>query len=475
MKAGRFLISAVVTITAFLLTSCSKPANWPQFRGPMANMAAEGSKLPDDWDTKKGIAWTYDISGNGFSSPVIWGDRVFMTAAFPEKVNPAPEMSPGRPNPPQPQNGQRPGPGGRPDQGPRPGQRPADPGPQENDTSFRAEVYRWEVVCLDLNTGKELWKKTAFHGSPSVAKHQMSSYACETPVTDGRRVYAYFGMTGLFCYDFEGNMIWQTSLGSYRTQNNWGTGSSPVIWNGTIFVLCDNEENSFIAAIDAATGKEKWRTAREEKTTYSTPYIWTNKTRTELVACGKTIRSYDPATGKVLWELKARGEQAIPSPVGDKEMVYTGVQGSGEKKGEFYAIKAGAEGNITPPDSVSLNNWIVWRTTDSGLGSGSPLLYEGLIYNVGGRGEIKVLSAADGNQVYFKKINGMGTAWASSWVAGGKVFICDEKGTTRILKAGSSFEQFGENKLDDKIWASAAISGNKLILRGEKKVWCIAD
>jgi hypothetical protein len=280
-------------------------------------------------------------------------------------------------------------------------------------------------------------------------------------------------MIGLFCYDLDGNLLWDNDLGSFKTQNGWGTGSSPVIYNDNIFIQIDNEERSFIVSIDAATGKERWRNLREEKTNYSTPFIWKNSVRTELVAGGKTIRSYDPASGKMIWELKAGGEQSIPSATGDENFLYLGNEGSGDKKAPFFAIRAGASGDITPADSTSGNHWIAWSTLEAGLGSGSPLLYKGLIYNFGGRGELSVISAADGKQVYFKKINGMGAVWASPWASDDGIYVFDEKGITHILKAGVTFSQTGEARLDDKFWASAAIAGNKLVLRGEKKVWCV--
>ncbi len=470
-KFSFFIIPLLSTAFLLLASSCTHPGNWPQFRGPDGNMVYSGKNLPGEWGTDKNIKWTYEINGTGWSSPVVWGNRIFITSTFPEKVTPTPPMGPGGPRPDEGDNhesGQN-----HPQQGhgPQPEQGPA--GPMPEDTSYKAEVYRWEITCVDLGTGKEIWKQTAFHGSPKKGKQPMNTYANETPVTDGKRVYAYFGMMGLYCYDMEGKLLWQNDLGSFKTQNGWGTGSSPVLYQDNLFIQVDNEEHSFIVAIDIATGKEKWRAARDEKTNYSTPFVWKNKVRTELIAEGKTVRSYDLNTGKIIWELKAGGEQTIPSPVADDAHLYIGNEGGERSKGFFYSVRAGAEGDITPKDTLSLGSWLEWTTPEAGLGSGSPLLYKGLIYNIGGKGELTVTSAADGKQVYKNRINGMGAAWSTAWACNDKIFFYDEKGTTRVIKAGEKFEQVTENKLGDKFWASVAIAGDKLVFRGVEKLWCV--
>jgi outer membrane protein assembly factor BamB len=460
-KTPLSLISMIAIVLILILSSCTKSTNWPQFRGPSANMVEDKNTLPETWSVDKGVKWTYDINGTGWSSPVIWGNNIFIVSTFPEKIKPAPQMGLGVPQQaPRPVAGQRQGPP------------PPPPGPEAPDTSFKEERYQWNITCIDLISGNEIWKKTAFRGAPRVSKHQMNTYASETPVTDGERVYAYFGMTGLYCYDMKGNLLWQNDLGGYTTQNDWGTGSSPVLDGDLLFVQVDNEVHSFVVAFDAATGNEKWRTDRDEKTNYSTPLIWKNNSRKELIVLGKTIKSYDPATGKELWSMKAGGQQVIPSPVANGDILFAGNEG-GQKKAGLFAIKAGATGDITPPDSLTCGEWISWMTKEAGVGAGSPLVYNGLIYNLGGRGELTVISAADGKPVYKTKINGMAQVWATPWASKGKIFIYDEKGITRVIKAGNNFELIGENKLEDKFWASVAIAGDKLIFRGEKKLWCI--
>ena len=485
LKPGlRSLIIAAIAVT-LVVTSCSKQGNWPQFRGPDGNMALASANLPEKWSNDTNVIWTAALDGAGYSSPVVWGNKIFITSAFPEKVNPAPERPPMPAGPPAqggqgqqggqgaqpgaPQPGQGPQPGRQPGQsqaGPQPGQPPQ---PEVRDTSFEKEIYRWEVKCFDMKTGKELWKQVAYNGAPKTGKNPNSTYACETPVTDGKRIFAYFGMHGLYCYDMEGKLLWQKDLGVNYTQRGWGTGSSPVLYNNVLYIQSDNEDNSSIIALDVVSGNEKWRVKRDEKTTYSTPYIWKNKIRTEIVTCGKTARSYDPETGKLLWELKAGGEQAIPSPVGNEDILYLGNPGGRETKAKLFAVKAGLDGDIT-------TTGVVWVSEESGLGNPSPLLYKGRLYVIGGRGEIAVLDAATGALKYQKRINGIGAVWASPWANNDRIYFLDEKGTTRSFKAGDSFELTAENKLEgSKFWSSVAVAGNAYIFKGGEKLYLIGQ
>jgi outer membrane protein assembly factor BamB len=342
------------------------------------------------------------------------------------------------------------------------------------DNSYLEEIYRWEVTCLDLKTGKELWKQVARKGSPKGRKHAASNYACETPVTDGKRVYAYFGMNGLFCYDLNGKLLWQKEIEAKETQKNWGTGSSPVIYNNILYVLNDNEEDSWIMALDAATGNEKWKVKRQEPTTYGTPVIWKNNARTELVTMGKTARSYDPATGNLLWELKIGGEQAIASPVYDKENIYLGNSGGREIITDLFCVKAGAAGDITPADSGLVSSGVKWTVRKANVNNPSPLLYDGLIYIVAGRGgDLSCFEAATGSLVYKTKVPKVGACWATPWIQNGKLYFFDEKGITQVVKTGKIFESIATNTLDDKFWASVAITDKAYIFKGVKKIWCV--
>lgn len=483
MKRTTSVMLLTCLSVSLIVSSCTQRQNWPQFRGAESNMVSPGKNLPSEWGNDKNILWKYKLDGAGWSSPIVWGDKVFFVSTFPESVvsetippnaPPMPDpdeeesdtVGPGR-TPPAPPRGNGPPPGPNP-QGPPP--------PPENDTAFMKDVYRWDVTCVSLSSGKELWKQVAYKGNPRIKKHSLNSYASETPVTDGKRLYVYFGMTGLFCYDLDGKLLWQKDLGVYKTQNGWGTGSSPVVFEDMLYIQNDNEANSFVVALDAATGAEKWRAQRNEKTTYATPFIWKNKIRNELVLLGKTAVSYDLKTGNVLWQMNIGGEQAIPSPVADENRIYMSNPGGREKKSNLYAIKAGAEGDITPKDSLSTNSSIEWVLKDAGLGNGSPLLYNGLIYYLSGQGGTFVcLNAESGKQIYKERIKRLGAIWASPWAYEDKICFYDEKGVTRTIKAGEQFALLSENKLKDKFWASAAITDDSYIFKGVEWLYCIKN
>ena len=325
-----------------------------------------------------------------------------------------------------------------------------------------------------LNTGKEVWKKTVRTGAPFFKKHAANNYACETPVTDGKRIYAYFGMNGLFCLDLNGTILWEKYPEVYKTLNGWGTGSSPVLYNNMLFIQADNEENSYLMALDAATGIEKWKVARSEKTTYSTPVIWKNEQRTELVTTGKTARSYEPETGKLLWELNMGGEMAVLSPVYDKNRVYVGIAGGRETKGVFCAVKAGATGDITPADSGLVSAGVAWTIRGTQISNPSPLLYNGLIYLMSGRGgELCCIDASTGEEIYRQKLEKVGSCWATPWINNEKIYLYDEKGVTQVLQSGKEFSVLSQNTLKDKFWTSVAVTEKAYIFKGVEKIFCV--
>jgi outer membrane protein assembly factor BamB len=441
----RRIVSCLLFPALIVLSSCT--SNWPQFRGGESNLVVSGKNLPDTWGAELNIRWATDIDGDSWASPVIWGNQVFIASAVLVKTAPTPEVQ-----------GAPPGP------------------PQGEDLGFRDEVYRWEVSCFNLENGDLLWKQTAFEGSPRTKKHRATNYAPETPVTDGKRVYVYFGMVGLYCYNMDGEEVWEKDLGAFKTLNGWGTGSSPVLYKDRLFVQVDNEEQSFLVALDAASGEEVWKMDRDEKTNYSTPVIWKNSIRTELVTGGQTARSYDPLTGEVLWELEMAGYYNIPSPVFQEDLLYMGNTAFRDKPGTLFCIRAGAEGDITPANGESSSKGVLWSHPDAATSNPSPLLYKGLLYLVSGRGgEITCLKASSGELVYKEKLEKVAACWASPWACEDKIFFIDEKGLTRVIKAGESFEFLHQNELDDKFWASVAATRDAYILKGSSHLYCIGE
>lgn len=463
-KTSCTLIIILLSVLYSLLPSCNSGYQNQSVSGP-------GDNLPSEWGNEKNIRWSYDLAGRGWSSPVIYGNKVFITTAFNETKPPVPEEEKPEQAPPPPPP---PASGGTNPQPPRP-QGPPAPRVQVEDTTYKSEVWRCEVICLNLKTGKELWKKVAFKGNPRVGSNKGNGYASETPVTDGKRVYAYFGMTGIFCYDMKGKLIWQNDLGAYKTQNSWGTGSSPVLYNNKVYLQVDNEVNSFIVALDALTGVEKWRVSRDEKTTYSSPFVWKNKARDEIVTCGTSARSYDPENGKLLWEMKMGGKMSIPSPVGDNEHLYIANTGGPDAVGSLSSVKVGATGNITA-DTVTLSSsGVEWYRPDAGTGNPSPVLHKGLIYILASNGKnLSCIDATTGKTVYNQKLDKVSTCWATPWVYKDNLYITDERGFTHIVKTGEQFEMISQNRIKDKFWASAAIGYDVYIFKGVNKVYCIA-
>jgi outer membrane protein assembly factor BamB len=340
-------------------------------------------------------------------------------------------------------------------------------------------TYRWEVYCLDRGTGKVLWKQLALEGRPRIPKQASNTYATETPVTDGARVYAYFGMHGLFCYDFAGKLLWKKDLGAYATDAGHGTASSPALDSTRLFLQIDNEEKSFLVALDGKTGDELWRAARDERTNYSSPVVWKNKVRTELVtAGGNRVRSYDPVTGKVLWELAVGGGRCPASPVGDDERLYVGGGGGGRGGpgggGGLFAVRAGASGDLTLTRSETSNKGIDWSAARASVEGPSPLVYQGCLYVLSQNGGfLTCYDAKTGKQVYRERLPNAQGFWASPCAGDGKVFCLDTGGTTYVVQAGPEFKLLSRNKIEDQFWASPAVAGGALILRGVDNVYCL--
>ncbi|WP_340112686.1 PQQ-binding-like beta-propeller repeat protein [Maribellus mangrovi] len=435
----------ILIISVFILSACKTNNDWPKFRGPDDNMITVNEMLPTSWNDSLNIKWTHPLEGESWSSPIVSGDKVFYSTAVLVKKAPEKPIS-------------------------------EDPAQQEADkNSLPEDIYRLQLCCLDIKTGNELWNVTSYEGTPRIKKHARSTYTCETPVSDGKHVWVYYGMHGVYCYDMEGNLAWKQDPGVYPTANGWGTGSSPVLYNNTLYVLVDNEENSFLVAYNAQTGEEKWKVNRDEKTTYSTPVIWENTARTELVTLGSKARSYNPDTGELLWELEFNKGRAAASPVYDKEKIYIGLSGGPRDIGPIHAVKAGASGTLTPAYENG-NEFVAWSDTLAGLGYPSPVLYNGLLYIVSDRGgEVSCFDANTGERLYKEKAGKAATCWASPWIANDRLYFSDEKGVTQIVQTGTEFKALGSNTLDDKFWASVAVAGNDYIFKGVDKIYCIGN
>lgn len=445
------LVTGLITAAPALVGA----ENWGQFRGPSGNGQVAEGKLPLEWTSEKQVAWKVKIPGAGWSQPVVWGEKVFITTASSEK-----QVRP------------KPGDFGT-------GAAFGGIGLLFGGQSLRTapkDVHRWQVICIDRATGNVLWEAVAKEGQPRTPVHYNNSYATETPATDGERLIAYFGMTGLYCYDLDGKLLWTKDLGSYPTQLDWGSGSSPVLHGDLVFVQCDNDKASFLVALDKKTGEERWRVSREEQSNWSTPYLWKNDKRTELVTGGGTkMRSYDPVTGKLHWEMAGSGRCSI-SPVGSESLLYvdSGNRLAGQQ-GAFVAIRPGADGEISLAESGSADSFVAWAAKMSSTRVASPLVVGEYLYVLEQQsGVARCFDAKTGKEHYRKRLPGASGFTASPWASEGKAYFLDQNGQTFVVEPGTELKVLATNKLDDAMfWSSPAVSGGAIYLRGIDHLYCV--
>jgi outer membrane protein assembly factor BamB len=443
-----------VLAACFCLSLCgTAPAqNWPRFRGPNGDGVAAESKHPDTWSSDEHLAWKMKLPGVGWSQPIVWEDKVFVTTAVSDK-------------------GQRP--------------KPGDWSPGEGGVltmvfgNYRrppAVEYEWKVLCLDAKSGEVLWERTAYKGRPRVPIHVNNTYATETPATDGERLVVYFGMVGVYCYDLAGKPLWSKDVGSYPLQMDWGSGSSPILVGDLVIIQCDNDKSSLLVALNKTSGDEVWRAGRDEKSNWCTPVVWKNEERTELiVGGGSKMRSYDPASGKLLWEMAGSGRCAV-SPVagGDHLYVDSGDRLTGQR-GILAAIKPGASGDISVTAPGATNDFVAWSQDLIGHCVASPLVTSDCLYLCEQKaGIIHCLNAKTGKRHFRQRLPGATGLTASPWTMDGKVFFLDQSGQTFVLAPGPQYKLLATNKLPDEMfWASAAVAGDSLFLRGVDHLYCI--
>jgi outer membrane protein assembly factor BamB len=434
------------TLFSFSCCLCFAAAaadNWPQFRGPDASATGTNPDLPDKWSATENVAWKTDLPGRSWSSPIVWGDRVFLT----DVVNLGESEAP--------KKGLYLG-GNRPE-------------PSKSD-------HLWKVLCLDLATGDLKWERTVHRGAPQAPIHLKSSYGAETPVTDGDRVYALFGNLGVFTFTLEGREVWSKPIEPRKTRFGWGTAASPVLHEGRLYILNDNDEQAELFALDARTGKELWRIDRDEKSNWATPFIWKSGRRTELVTPGsRALRSYD-LDGKLLWSLRGMSTIDIPTPCAGDGLLFVSSGYVGDKLRPLYAIRPGAGGDISLKPGETNNQFIAWSDPVGGPYNPSPLYYEGRLYVLYDRGLLSCYDAETGRRLYDRERLPEGFAFTSSpWAAGRRVFCLNESGVCYVLRSGDKFELLHTNKLaeDDMCMATPALAGDRLLIRTAARLYCI--
>jgi outer membrane protein assembly factor BamB len=438
-------LSLLLVATSFTTINAQTAAHWPQWRGPFFNGMARGD-APTVWSDTTNIKWKTEIPGRGFSTPAIWGDRIFITTAIPTgKSTPAPTPNPNE----QAQGNQRRAGGGA--------------GPLLE--------HRFEVLALDRKTGKVLWQRTAKVATPHEGYHRAyGSFASNSPVTDGKYVYAFFGSRGIYCYDFNGKLIWEQDPGvQMKMRLAFGEGTAPLLVGNRLFLVFDHEAESFIVALDKRNGKELWRAARDERSSWSTPLAIEHNGRTEIVVSATNrVRSYDPATGKVLWESGGLGANAIPVPVHQNGMVYVM---SGYRDPKMMAIKLGEPGDLTGSDAI------VWSHTRGVPYTASPVLYDNKLYVVTDNGMVSALNATTGEPYYTQTRLPKAYNLKSSPVgANGKLYLATEDGDVVVLKMGEKYEVIATNHLTDQVFiATPVIAAGEMFLRGQNTLFCISE
>jgi len=427
--------------------------HWAAWRGPFANGVAPKADPPVEWSEDLNVRWKVKIPGSGNASPIVWGDRVYIQTAVKTEVLAASA-----------DDKSADAPAARDGQEERAGRRGSFWG-----SSPPTHVHEFIIMALDRKTGKTIWQRTLRKELPHEPGHSDTTHAACSPVVDGEHIYAYFGSRGLYCLDMDGKVIWEKDFGDTRTRSQFGEGASPALYKNTIVINWDHEDQSFIVALDKNTGDERWRVDRDEVTTWATPLIVEHQGRAQVITTGtKRVRSYDLASGKLVWECGGLGLNCIPSPVSRNGTIYVM---SGYRNRQLMAIRyQGATGDIS--DSAA----VTWKTNKDTSYVPSPLLYDDTLYLL--KKNSAVLSCYDastGTPHYRKqRLEGVEGVYASPVGANDRVYIVGRNGTTVVIKNGSKYEALATNSLDDGFDASPAIVGDELYLRGRKYLYCIA-
>ncbi len=437
MNVRRPVLACLLT----LFLPAIQASDWGQFRGGSSGRIEQISH-PMTWDSTKNVAWTVPMKGSGWSSPIVAGDRIFLTAAVPAD-------------------------------GSRPKGMMAGVASMGSYRRAKPVEHTFIVQCLALNDGKLLWEKTVAKKTPAVV-HPSNTYATESPATDGQQVYTFFATTGdLTAWDLDGKQLWTKNTGAFKSGNGFGTGSSLAIHDSQVFVQYDNDESSFVAAYSAADGSQIWKDQKRSKTSWSTPLIWKAGKTVQLVTCGSgVVTSYDAASGKVVWRLSGIRSSFSASPCTGAGHIFFGNSGP-MSAGPLVAVEANTVGQISLDRSFQSPD-VAWSKTRSGPGMASPVVSQGRLYIPGSGGILNCYDASTGERVYRTRVPGMATVAASLWADEKHVFILDESGTTHVIPAGPTFERVAANKVADLFWSTPAVAGNRLLLRGVEKLYCIA-
>lgn len=448
----------------------TQDSGWPQFRGAESNPVGTHARLADRWSKTENVEWKLEIPGRGWSSPIVTGGRVYLTTVTTEGKSKPPQTGTEYSN-----------------------EYVAELMKQglkmeevikrvtERDTELPHEVkLHYFLYCLDLKSGKVEWTREFHTGQPPGGRHRKSSFASESPVTDGRHVYVYVGNLGLWKFDLKGKLVWTTPLEANQIYLDFGTASSPALVDNLLVIVNDNQKQQYIAAFDKQTGKQVWRTSRDiggndpprQRSGWSTPFIWRHALRTEIVAVGPAeVISYDLA-GKELWRMSGMSPVPVPTPFAYNGLLYI----NGGRGRPMFAIRPGAAGNISLPKDQTSSDFIVWSQPRGGTYLPSALAYDGAVYTLTETGILNRYDAKTGKQSYKSRIDPTATNFTSSpWAYNGKLFCLSEEGQTFVMATSEEFKLLHVNQLDDFAQASPAIVGDRLLLRTEKTLYSIRE
>ncbi len=439
-------------MTRLAMVLCALPLaaqNWPQFRGVEAKGIADGQNPPAQFDAPAGknLAWKAAIPGLGHSSPIIWGDRVFVTTAISSDPKPFRHGLYGDVEP-------------------------------SNDVAR----HTWKVYCLDRKNGKIIWERVAYEGIPKTKRHPKSSQASSTPVTNGKLVIALFGSEGMYAYDLDGKLKWKADLGVlnagwfYDPDYEWAHGSSPIIYKDTVIVQADIAKDSFIAAYSLKDGKQVWRTARKEVPSWATPTVVRSKDRVELVANGtKAIRGYDPDTGKELWWFNGNNSEiTVTPPVESDGLIY--LNAGYPPVQPIYAFKTGLTGDVSLKQGEESNSAMAWGKKRGGTYIPAPLIYNGQLYVLSINGVLASYNARTGERIYQERLTKEGSAHSAALVAAdGRIYCGTEDGDVFVVKAGPKYELISKSAVGEPVMATPAVGPGMLIVRAENHLFAFSS
>jgi outer membrane protein assembly factor BamB len=447
--APRRIVRAAGTARGPLPPAAGGSGHWPSFRGREAAGIAEKQNLPDRWNpvTGENVLWKTPIPGLAHSSPIVWGDTLFVTSAISSRNDAT--FKPGLYG--------------------------------DGDASDDRSVHRWMLYAIDKQTGKIRWERVAAQGEPKNKRHIKSTYASSTPATDGRIVVAWFGSQGIHAYDLNGGLRWSVDLGrvdmgAYDIPSyEWGPASSPIIWNGLVIVQCDTQADSFLLALSAETGETVWKTDREELPSWGTPTIVTTPSGPELVTnASNFVRGYNPETGRELWHLGGSSKITAPTPI-FADGLHIVASGRAPER-PVFAIKPGARGDLTLTRDTTSSSHVAWSKTGRGSYMPTPLAYRGVLYVLANNGVFDAYDIATGKEVYRQRLPLVGSGFSASPVAAdGKIYLSNEDGEMLVVEAGAVFKHLGTNSMGETLMATPAISQGVMYVRGASTLFAIGQ